>query len=659
MLARLPGTDPGGKAFLLAAHYDSVPTGPGATDNGSGVATALETLRALKAGPPLRNDVIFLFTDGEERGLLGARAFAEQHPWAGDVGVVLNLDTRGNTGPALMLATNDEGGWVVDQFAKATPYPMTTSDSVAFFKRSGGYSDLSVFLDAGWAGLQVSSTGGISHYHGALDNVAELDERSLQHLGSYALALTRHFGSVSLEQTKAPDSVYFNLSRFLVHYPQAWSIPLAVFALLLGGGVIALGLRRGRLRPGGLGLGFVVLPVAMAAAALVAHLTWTVILALHPDGIWALEYRPAIIWIGLASLTVAVTATLYAALRNRIGVFELAVGGLLWWLLLAVATSVVFPPASYLFTWPLVFSLLGLGILFAGEGRPTPGWRRFTVLMITGVPAAFLAASGVYGITMTRELLLPYVVPMFAAAIVLMLGLLIPHLDLIARAGRWVLPVATAALALGLLLAGSLSAGFDARHPQPDSIMYALNTDTGQAIWVSADEKPDAWTAQFLGANARAGLGGGLSRRPRAETARPGAAGGAGGPERTVPRRQRPRWRADRHDARDRTGPGQPDRARGGPRDHRCRRSTASRSPTRPVLNSGRASSWTLNFWNPPTRGFDLTLDVRAPRPCGSPLGHRRPACRRSPARRTGSARRTRCRSPPTRPRSNRTPRRW
>ena len=327
VLARLPGTDRSGKAFLLAAHYDSVPTSPGATDDGSGVATMLETLRALRAAPPLRNDVIFLFTDGEERGLLGARAFVEQHPWAGDVGVVLNLDTRGNTGPALMLKTNDEGGWVIDEFAKATPYPMTTSDSVAFFKRSGGNSDLSVFLDAGWAGLQVSSTGGISHYHSALDNVAELDERSLQHLGSYALALTRHFGSVSLEQTRAPDQVYFNLFRFLVHYPQAWSIPLAVFTLLLGGGVITLGLRRGHLRLSGLGLGFAVLPVAMAAAAAAAQLTWTVILALHPGGVLALEYRPAIIWIGFASLTVAVTATLYAALRNRIQIFDLAVGG--------------------------------------------------------------------------------------------------------------------------------------------------------------------------------------------------------------------------------------------------------------------------------------------------------------------------------------------
>ncbi len=611
VLARLPGTDPGGKAFLLAAHYDSVPTGPGATDNGSGVATALETLRALKAVPPMRNDVIFLFTDGEERGLLGARAFAEQHPWAGDVGVVLNLDTRGNTGPALMLATSDEGGWVVDEFAKATPYPMTTSDSVAFFKRSGGYSDLSVFLDAGWAGLQVSSTGGISHYHGALDNVAELDERSLQHLGSYALALTQRFGSVSLEQTKAPDSVYFNLFRFLIHYPQAWSIPLAGIALLLGSGVIALGLRRGHLRPGGLGLGFVVLPVAMAAAALVAHLSWTVILALHPGGIWALEYRPAIIWIGMASLTVAITATLYAALRNRIRAFELAVGGLLWWLLLAAATSVVFPPASYLFTWPVVFSLLGLGILFAGEGRPTPGWRRFTVLMITGIPAAFLVASGVYGITMTRELLLPYVVPLFAAAIVLMLGLLIPHLDLIARAGRWVVPVATAALALGLLLTGSLSAGFDARHPKPNNIMYALNTDTGQAIWVSVDEKPDAWTAQFLGA----------------KPSRSSVAGHLGDPGPTLHAPAPPVALAAPSvrilDARDRVGARTVTMHVTGPAraslivlevEHEVTDVTIAGTPvaTRPLLISGRASSWTLNFWNPPAQGFDLTLDVRS-----------------------------------------------
>ncbi len=613
VLARLPGTDPNGKAFLLAAHYDSVPAGPGATDNGSSVATALETLRALKAGPPLRNDVIVLFTDGEERGLLGARAFADQHPWAGDVGVVLNLDNRGHTGPALMLETNDDGGWVVEQFAKATPYPMTTSDSVAFFKRSGGDSDLSVFLHAGWAGLQVTSTGGISHYHSPLDSIAAVDERSVQHLGSYTLALTRQFGSVGLEQTKAPDWVYFNVSRFLVHYPETWSIPLAGLAVLLAGVVVALGLRRGRLRLGGLGLGFVLLPVAAAAAALIAHLAWTLILALHPGGIWALEYRSAFIWLGLASLTVAVTATLYAALRNRIGAFELAIGGLLWWLLLAVATGVVFPPASYLFTWPLLFSLVGLGILFAGKSRPTAGWRRLTVLITTGSPAVFMAASVAYGITMTRELRQPYVAPMFAAAVVVLLGLLIPHLDLIAQAGRWLLAVGSAALALGLLLAGSLSAGFDARHPQPDSLMYALNADTGQATWVTADQKPDAWTAQFLGAKPVRGsvadqLG---DPEPKLHAPAPSIALAAPSVRFTnAPSRDRART-VSMHVT-----------APAGANlivleaDLEVIGATIDGTPVgnRPLYDTSPGSPWTLNFWNPPAQGFDLILDVKGTR---------------------------------------------
>src|SRR5438105_2344263 len=82
-------------------------TGPGADDDGVGVATLLETVRALKAGARLRNDVIFLFTDGEEVGMLGARAFVGEHPWAKEVGVALNFEARGNTGPALMFETSN------------------------------------------------------------------------------------------------------------------------------------------------------------------------------------------------------------------------------------------------------------------------------------------------------------------------------------------------------------------------------------------------------------------------------------------------------------------------------------------------------------------------------------------------------------------------
>src|SRR5262249_34665330 len=98
IVARWRGTGPAGKkALLLSAHYESVPTGPGAGDDASGVAAILEALRALKAWPSRERDIIVLINDGEEVGLFGADVFAAEHPWAGDVGVVLNFEGRGNS----------------------------------------------------------------------------------------------------------------------------------------------------------------------------------------------------------------------------------------------------------------------------------------------------------------------------------------------------------------------------------------------------------------------------------------------------------------------------------------------------------------------------------------------------------------------------------
>src|SRR5690606_11783165 len=91
IVARLPGSDPGGRAVLLAAHYDGVGAGPAASDDAAGVAVLLETLRALRAGPALTHDVIFLISDGEEVGLLGAGAFVRDHAWAADVDFILNF----------------------------------------------------------------------------------------------------------------------------------------------------------------------------------------------------------------------------------------------------------------------------------------------------------------------------------------------------------------------------------------------------------------------------------------------------------------------------------------------------------------------------------------------------------------------------------------
>jgi len=87
IIVKIPGTN-NTKPVLVMGHYDSVDDSYGASDDGSAIVTMLETLRVLKTQDPLMNDIIFLFTDGEESGLLGARAFLEQHPLAKDIGLV-------------------------------------------------------------------------------------------------------------------------------------------------------------------------------------------------------------------------------------------------------------------------------------------------------------------------------------------------------------------------------------------------------------------------------------------------------------------------------------------------------------------------------------------------------------------------------------------
>src|SRR6187551_450051 len=105
VVARMPGRTPGGLAVVLMAHYDGVAGGPAAGDDAAGTAAVLETLRALRAGPPLAHDVMVVITDGEEAGLLGAAAFVREHPWARDVGVTLNFEARGTSGRSYMFET--------------------------------------------------------------------------------------------------------------------------------------------------------------------------------------------------------------------------------------------------------------------------------------------------------------------------------------------------------------------------------------------------------------------------------------------------------------------------------------------------------------------------------------------------------------------------
>ena len=234
VLGRIPGTNNNG-SFILTAHYDSVYSGPGAGDDGSGVITMLETARALMAGPRLQNDIVFAFTGDEERGMKGIRAFT-RHPWAKNVGVVLGLEGRGYHGPSYMFETSPGNYWLIQQLCKAGVNPRANSLMYEVHRRTPNATDYGAIKNDGFPGYNVSFVGGLCYYHSANDKPGNLSPASIQHHGSYALGLARYFGNMPAAEFKKArqadsDAVYANVfGSWLVCYPARYSRPIAWIA---------------------------------------------------------------------------------------------------------------------------------------------------------------------------------------------------------------------------------------------------------------------------------------------------------------------------------------------------------------------------------------------------------------------------------------------
>src|SRR5204863_149295 len=159
--------------------------GPGVSDDGAGVAVVLELARAFSA-KTTRNDVIFLITDGEETGLRGARAFAERHPLMRRVGVVVNFEARGASGPSMMFETGPGNARLMDLFAHAVARPSASSVSYEVYKLLPNDTDFSVYRKLGLSGFNFAFSNSASLYHSARDNLQYIDRRSLQHAGEHA-----------------------------------------------------------------------------------------------------------------------------------------------------------------------------------------------------------------------------------------------------------------------------------------------------------------------------------------------------------------------------------------------------------------------------------------------------------------------------------------
>jgi hypothetical protein len=498
VVAKMPGTQPTG-AVMIVAHYDSVPSGPGAGDDAASVAAILEAIRALKVSVvPLRNDLMILFTDGEELGLLGASSFVDQHSprELSDIKVVLNFEMRGDYGPSIMFQTSSANSWLIDELS-AAPFPDATSAAAAVYKRLPYDTDLTVFLNAGLAGMNFAAAGGITRYHTELDNVDLLDQRTLQHQGTYALSMAQRFGSIDLSVSPSGKAVFFVLGGKLIHYSTELALPLAILVAILVVGVIWIGISNETFSVGGIAAGFAIYAIAVAAAVIAARGVWWLMAALAgwrmlPVGT---TYGGVYYSVAADALTFGSLWAVYALLSRSISLLNLGAGALAVWTVLMIAASIAMTGISYLFTWPLLFAAL------ATIYQPrVSGGRAVALTLIALAPGIVMLAPSFLATDGTKLFLV-----FCGLTSALLFGLFIPYIDFLTSGRRWIVPAALGLLTLAMFISGDVASSFDAAQPHPDSIFYFLDTDRGNARWVSLDSRPDSFTAQFFQHHVRGG----------------------------------------------------------------------------------------------------------------------------------------------------------
>ncbi len=497
IVARMPGTSPGGPAVVLMAHTDGVPAGPAASDDGSGTALLLETLRALRAGPPLKHDVIALFTDGEEAGLLGAAAFVREHRWAKDVAATLNFEARGTTGRAFMFETGP-GNLDLARILRTAPDVSGTSLMVTVYRTLPNDTDLSEVALLGQPALNFAYADGVERYHTTQDNVAQLNPGSIQHEGAQALVITRALANGPLPRPKTGDAVFFDFPVLgLVLYPEGAARSLAIVSAIL---VLLTLISIRRREPHWIrGLILGVLATVIAAAlggggALLAGMGMNrVHSALGGTPGFSSVYATAI-----ALLALALAAACWALVRRWGSAAATHAGALVVWMLLTLFVSWKAPGASFLFVWPLIVATVAALLTARHDSISAVSlWTATFVAMALLVPMIYSIGVVLLGLT-TGGAVMGVLIPLLAWVIA-------PQFEAITGDRRWRATLVVLAATVLMFIVGAATVRNTIDHPVPSLLVYAADADSSDAWLVTPTElaKRGKWSASVLGPTAQ------------------------------------------------------------------------------------------------------------------------------------------------------------
>lgn len=495
IIARIKGSDTS-KALLLLSHYDSNPhSSLGASDAGSGVVTILEGIRAFLAeNKTPKNDIIILISDGEELGLNGADIFVNKHPWAKEVGLVLNFEARGSGGPSYMLIETNQGNAnLMKEFVKANPeFPVANSLAYSIYKMLPNDTDLTRFrTDKDIDGFNFAFIDDHFDYHTALDTYARLDRNTLEHQGSYIMPLLHHFSNANLNNIKSTeDYIYFTVPAFkTVIYPFSWIWPMFILAVIGFIGLLIYGFKKNSLSASAILKGFIPFFTSLIVSAMFTFLAWQAIQFIYPqyqEILHGFTYNGHAYIAAFTCLALAICFYSYHIFKNNEKPVNLLVAPLFFWLLICLVVALQLKGASF-FIIPVYFGLISL-FLMIKQQKPS-----VILLALLGIPLLFILAPLVKMLPVGLGLKMVFVSAIF---VVLIFGLLISVLGFLKHKKRW----AYCFVLLGsiFLIKAHFQSKFTKETPKPNSLLYILDTNENTAVWATYDTILDAWTTSFL-----------------------------------------------------------------------------------------------------------------------------------------------------------------
>ncbi len=495
IITQIDGSNPQSHNDLLVlAHYDSDPhSSYGASDDGAGIAAILEAIRALKAQHfQPKNNVIICITDAEEIGLLGAQLFAEHSPLVKNVGLVLNFEARGTSGPSnTIIETNHGNAQLVEAFAQAHPrFPMASSLMYEVYKNMPNDTDATVFReDKDIPSLFFAFIDGHYNYHTALDTPKNLSLNSLAHQGSYLMTLLPYFGNADISDLQTPhNQVYFNFPLLnLVHYSYTLIFPLLLVAWLGFIVLLILGFKRQKVTGKEIGKGFLAFLLGLVLCGLLGYFGWKAVLYFYPqykEIQQGFSYNGHAYIAGFVALALAILWTVYHLFDKKENRLSLVVAPLVIWLLICTVLAVIFKGASY-FIIPVLFLEIAFGLQLR---KRTSTW----LLLLCGIPAIFILTPLVVYVPVALGMHLVYGGLVLTA---LLFGLL-PILNSFDK--KYILAMLAFLVGVFFFVKAHMHSSFSEKNPKPNSLVYLLDEETHTASWNTYDHILDSWTKPYF-----------------------------------------------------------------------------------------------------------------------------------------------------------------